>query len=79
MQSIGFEYVGMVGDAKHRKFLLDDIIKLSLSYSNQTQGILDDMDSFTTLLKESLNPFKASDGSYPGIEVSWACVYRNRQ
>jgi ubiquinone/menaquinone biosynthesis C-methylase UbiE len=79
MQSIGFSFLGHIGDSGKTSFSINEIINHALSYNTQTKTILENMGSFTDALGNLLAPFKGIDGKYDGTEVSWANVFQNQQ
>jgi len=76
MKSIGFSLIGTVGHTTGAKYRLNDIVNYALSYSSQTQAILDNIESFTANLESALAPFRESDDTFSASEVSWGHVFR---
>ena len=77
MNSIGFSQLGTIGHTTKAKYRLSDIVNYALSYSSQTQAILENIESFTANLESALAPFKESDGTFSVSEVSWGHVFRS--
>ena len=77
MNSIGFYQLGTIGHTTQAKYRLSDIVNYALSYSSQTQAILENIESFTANLESALAPFKEPDGTFAASEVSWGHVFRS--
>ena len=77
MKSIGFSHIGTIGHTTNAKYRLGDIVNYALSYSSQTQAILENIELFTANLEGALAPFKESDGTFSASEVSWGHVFRS--
>ncbi len=76
MKSIGFSHLGTIGHTTKANYRFNDIINYALSYSSQTQAILENIEMFTAALESALAPFRESDGTFSAHEVSWGHVFR---
>lgn len=77
MQSIGFSYQGTIGHTVMARYGIDDVIKHALSYSSQTEAILENIDSFSAELERNLAPYRQADGTFAASENSWGHVFRS--
>ena len=77
MNSIGFSQLGTVGHTINAKYRFDDIMNYALSYSSQTESILQNIESFTAALGSALAPFREADGTFSVSMVSWGHVFRS--
>lgn len=76
MKSIGYSQLGTIGHTTKAKYRFDDIMNYALSYSSQSQAILENLESFTAALENALAPFREPDGTFAAHEVSWGHVFR---